>query len=557
MNSKKNIRDQVTVFLISVDDGTASLGHCEKALFEQNTIADLVHIHNIAPMNAAFQRMTDLCETPFFVQVDHDMILYPDAVERLVKGIQATDEKIALYSLPLWDVHLQKTIVGVKIYRTEIMKKYPYQTSFSCEVDQMERMKKDGYGVEVVWKSFEKSDLCVGEHGSYYTPQTIFIRYKRLMEKSRLFPWIEWVKALPVEFAERFRTNPDDLNYFAHVGALAGLTSPIESCRGEYDFTSPDPAFQRLWDLQHPPQIEEINLYVTARCNFQCSFCRRQEKSDADFPDMNVGNLKMFLDLVSNATGATIAGFGEPLLVAELPVLIRTIKKRDLFVGLITNGALLESRLDDLRGLGLDSLSISLNAADAAEHRAINGTETFKAVLHGIESAVKQKVASSIRVSFVVTRQNFERIPSYVALAHGLGVENVDLLNLLPHRASTYDDAEFWESVLQIEDSEISDQLEKWKADSAFASVKNWPILISRDENPLRCDSPFKSVGFNSAGFYGGCRRVLPPCSEYGGYFKNPNFWNEKYHSELRAQLRGDRPLRDVCRMCFGNWRKP
>ena len=46
----------------------------------------------------------------------------------------------------LRDVHLDKPIYGVKIYKHEIFKAYPYNLVHnSCEVEQLERMQRDGY----------------------------------------------------------------------------------------------------------------------------------------------------------------------------------------------------------------------------------------------------------------------------------------------------------------------------------------------------------------------------------------------------------------------------
>ena len=73
-----DISDLVTVFVSTV--GYPTFESCIENLQRQDCIFELNVIDHVAPMSAAFQRMLEECVTPYFVQVDEDMLLYPGAV---------------------------------------------------------------------------------------------------------------------------------------------------------------------------------------------------------------------------------------------------------------------------------------------------------------------------------------------------------------------------------------------------------------------------------------------------------------------------------------------
>lgn len=83
---KPDFSEDLTVFVISMGEQIAPT--CLEALSEQSCHFRLDYIHNISPMSAAFQSMPDKCRTKYFVQVDADMVLENDAIERLYKALK-------------------------------------------------------------------------------------------------------------------------------------------------------------------------------------------------------------------------------------------------------------------------------------------------------------------------------------------------------------------------------------------------------------------------------------------------------------------------------------
>src|SRR5262245_22053777 len=115
---RRDLSDAVTVFVTTV--GAPTFEQCLRHLREQDCKSRLKIIDHVAPMNAAFQRMLDECRTPYYVQVDEDMLLHPHAVRTLYDTIEAAGPKVAIYAAGLYDVHLERCIHGIKIFRHNV-----------------------------------------------------------------------------------------------------------------------------------------------------------------------------------------------------------------------------------------------------------------------------------------------------------------------------------------------------------------------------------------------------------------------------------------------------
>lgn len=218
-----DLSGEVTVFVPTV--GAASFETCIEHIRSQDSIFKLDIIDHIAPMNAAFQQMLDRCTTPYFVQVDEDMLLAPHAIGTLLKEIKNADANVAIYCASLWDEHLDRAIAGVKIYHHEIVKRYPYADVMGCEIDQLKRMRDDNYVMIVApVDDVDRDSACIlGAHGTLYTRRSIFERYFTLECKRRRNPrMFKWLEEYRVRFMQRFFEDPSELNLFALMGLLAG-----------------------------------------------------------------------------------------------------------------------------------------------------------------------------------------------------------------------------------------------------------------------------------------------------------------------------------------------
>ena len=222
LTAPRNLSEQVTVFVTTV--GAPSYAACRAHLEVQDCTYALEIIDRVAPMNAAFQRMLDRCRTPFFVQVDEDMLLYPHAIRALCDQLAEAEASVAMCMGELYDAHLARCILGVKIYRHAIVRRYPFADVQSFEKLQMRQLKADGYTLAWAPPAIEPTrERTLGLHGTHWTAASIFERYATLERRRQGHPRdLAWFAEYPPVFLRRFLDDPCELNFFALMGALWG-----------------------------------------------------------------------------------------------------------------------------------------------------------------------------------------------------------------------------------------------------------------------------------------------------------------------------------------------
>jgi hypothetical protein len=222
-------QNNLTVFVLT-HDNEPNYELCMEALKNQGIEFKLDVIKNFHPMSAAFQEMLNRCSTPYYVEVDSDMILEPDAIERLYNEIITSDERTAMICHKLHDVHLDKSIDGIKIYKYDIFKNYPYENVMSCEMAQLEKLEKDGY-------NYIRNPEVIGTHCPIWTKGTIFERYFNYMEKLKKFKSDKYSFLLK-KLLSTFLNDQTKNNLYAFLGAVSSSIIP-ELKNEEKDYTIP------------------------------------------------------------------------------------------------------------------------------------------------------------------------------------------------------------------------------------------------------------------------------------------------------------------------------
>src|SRR5690606_34243529 len=118
------------------------------------------------------------------------------------------------------------------------------------------------------------------------------------------------------------------------------------------------------------------------RCNFRCAYCMPKEIFGDDYAFLPKGELLTYEEITRlvrlfaslGVSKIRLTG-GEPLLRADLPVLIRQIAEVDGIedIALTTNGLLLRQHGEALYEAGLRRLNISLDALDPDIFGRMNG----------------------------------------------------------------------------------------------------------------------------------------------------------------------------------------
>src|SRR6202453_5081043 len=121
-----------------------------------------------------------------------------------------------------------------------------------------------------------------------------------------------------------------------------------------------------------------LYLEVTNRCNLLCETCPRTFETLEPPADMSWELFTRIVDQYPNIARVVLHGVGEPMLVKNLPKMIRYLKDRGTYVLFNTNGTLLNpKKFQEIIDTGLDELRVSLDAADRASYAAIRGKDLF------------------------------------------------------------------------------------------------------------------------------------------------------------------------------------
>src|SRR5882672_176810 len=186
---------------------------------------------------------------------------------------------------------------------------------------------------------------------------------------------------------------------------------------------------------ERPPVC--LYLETTNRCNLLCTTCPRTYEELEPPADMSWELFTSIVDQLPNIERAVLHGVGEPMLVKNLPRMVRYLKDRGTYVLFNTNGTLLNDRNGRaLIEAGLDELRVSLDAANAKSYRAIRGKDFFARILRNVRAfrdLQEREGRDRPRVSAWLTglKETIPELPAFVQVAAEIGVREVYLQRLV------------------------------------------------------------------------------------------------------------------------------
>jgi MoaA/NifB/PqqE/SkfB family radical SAM enzyme len=161
-------------------------------------------------------------------------------------------------------------------------------------------------------------------------------------------------------------------------GEAPGARAPFDPRRYHESVTG-----ERTEVAQRPPVC--VYLEVTNRCNLLCTTCPRTYEELEPPADMSWDLFASIVDQVPDLARAVLHGVGEPMLVANLPRMVRYLKDRGVYVLFNTNGTVLSERNGRaLIDAGLDELRVSLDASNRESFKAIRGRDYFGRIIRNV-----------------------------------------------------------------------------------------------------------------------------------------------------------------------------
>ena len=183
-------------------------------------------------------------------------------------------------------------------------------------------------------------------------------------------------------------------------------------------------------------EISYLRISVTDRCNLRCRYCM-PEGSAAWMSQEELLDSEELLRLAGLLAELGIRRIrltgGEPLARRDLPELTAALKRLPgvEWVGVTTNGLLLEERLPALLAAGIDGINLSLNALDRAQYAALTRRDALDQALAGLEAARRAAAAGTLalKVNCVLAEDNESQWVPLAELARtGIDVRFIELM---------------------------------------------------------------------------------------------------------------------------------
>jgi cyclic pyranopterin phosphate synthase len=178
-----------------------------------------------------------------------------------------------------------------------------------------------------------------------------------------------------------------------------------------------------------------LRVSVTDRCNLKCSYCRPAalaygENAGVLRDDEIVALVRAFAE---RGVGKLRLTGGEPLLRPGLPALARRLRELPgiEFVGITSNGVLLDRYLDELLDAGVAGVNLSLDTFERERFTAMCGVDAVDDVLRSLDGVLARPFAARKLNAVIQRGVNDDEVVRFASLAreHALDVR---LLEFLP-----------------------------------------------------------------------------------------------------------------------------
>jgi tungsten cofactor oxidoreducase radical SAM maturase len=189
------------------------------------------------------------------------------------------------------------------------------------------------------------------------------------------------------------------------------------------------------------PDVQQVYIEVTNRCNLKCAMCVRQSWRDPrgsmsaytfqqvleglpDFPDLN---------------RVVFGGFGEPLMHPNIVEMVAQVHSLGVGVTITTNGLLLKRPLAEaLLKAGVDTIVVSLDSMhiQAYQQAKVNGgVNRVLENIQGVHELIRDSgwKLPALGLEYVATQSNLEELYKLPGFAKEVAASFVIVTNLLPH----------------------------------------------------------------------------------------------------------------------------
>ncbi|MCR5797307.1 MAG: radical SAM protein [Eubacterium sp.] len=200
-----------------------------------------------------------------------------------------------------------------------------------------------------------------------------------------------------------------------------------------------------------------IHLPVSPGCNIACRFCDRQVNDVEERPGVTSKVLKpeecediltKALEICPDIKVAGIAGPGDTLASDSALNTFKIVREKfpDLIKCMSTNGLLLDERADEIIDIGIDSLTVTVNAVDPEIEEKLNafiiyhgkkieGVEAAKILIENQLAGIRKIAAAGITIkvnTVLVPEINGDHIEEIAKTVKEAGATIYNIIPLIP-----------------------------------------------------------------------------------------------------------------------------
>jgi hypothetical protein len=215
--------------------GEETLKNCVEAFYAEPGERAILHeIHNMTPASVVLNKMIEICvDSTHFVPLDADFILYPGFLGRIHDAIGRAKGNWHSILFPLWDTLTQEKIMALKVFRTDVIKDFPFKDLPCPDVQHYKDLGAAGYNAVNLM-----SQKPIGDHvvrGGYFC----YAKYRDLYNVLQAYPDTvleshfkggNTVKERAFKhfgfFMKRYCQTGNDDYLYCIAGMVEGLTMP-------------------------------------------------------------------------------------------------------------------------------------------------------------------------------------------------------------------------------------------------------------------------------------------------------------------------------------------
>lgn len=179
----------------------------------------------------------------------------------------------------------------------------------------------------------------------------------------------------------------------------------------------------------------QASFAVTLRCTCHCDYCDWWKFKQKD---LSSAEAKRVIHQIARL-GVIHIGLsgGEPMLRSDLPELIEYAKSLGMLVSVSTNGIISNKSIyREIMKSGLDTLTFSIDGANAQTHEAFRKKCPFDRVISSLSLAVKlcrrEGYSTRINTTTTVNRVNAMELADIYEMCQGLGADHCNFQPIWP-----------------------------------------------------------------------------------------------------------------------------